>query len=93
MSIFQRLVLLIKVLLMLSIGMSSAWAHNPVQASKAGFSTVQNGQGSGLQLAKSESDPPAEGNNSAGDNDDDDPDDKPDSGDDNDADQDGDSDT
>lgn len=55
MSIFQRVVLLIKVLVLLSLGMSTAWAHNPVQGSQAGFSAVQTTQGKGLQLAKSES--------------------------------------
>ncbi|NVZ20054.1 hypothetical protein [Pseudomonas costantinii] len=55
MSIFQRVVLLLKVLVLLSLGMSTAWAHNPAQGSQAGFSTVQTTQGKGLQLAKSES--------------------------------------
>ncbi|MFL1415140.1 hypothetical protein ACI77M_02645 [Pseudomonas fildesensis] len=55
MSIFQRVVLLIKVLVLLSLGMSTAWAHSPAQGSQAGFSAVQTTQGVGLQLAKSES--------------------------------------
>ncbi|WP_155295926.1 hypothetical protein [Pseudomonas gelidaquae] len=55
MSIFQRVVLLLKVLVLLSLGMSTAWAHNPAQGSQAGFSAVQTTQGKGLQLAKSES--------------------------------------
>ncbi|MGE1155242.1 hypothetical protein [Pseudomonas kitaguniensis] len=55
MSIFQRVVLLMKVLVLLSLGMSTAWAHNPAQGSQAGFSAAQTVQGKGLQLAKSES--------------------------------------
>jgi hypothetical protein len=47
MSIFQRVVLLIKVLVLMSLGMSAAWAHNPVQSE----------QGKPLQLAKSEAEP------------------------------------
>ena len=60
MSIFQRVVLLIKVLVLLSLGMSTAWAHNPVQSGVA-VSAVQSGQGKVLQLAKSESEPGDEG--------------------------------
>ncbi|MCS3511689.1 MULTISPECIES: hypothetical protein [Pseudomonas] len=56
MSIFQRVVLLIKVLVLMSLGMSAAWAHNPVQ-SQAGLSAVQSEQGKPLQLAKSEAEP------------------------------------
>jgi hypothetical protein len=55
MSIFQRVVLLIKVLVLLSLGMSTAWAHNPVQGSQAGFVAAKTVQTGGLQLAKSES--------------------------------------
>ena len=54
MSIFQRVVLLIKVLVLLSLGMSTAWAHNPVH-SGAGLSAVHSSQD--LQLAKSEAEP------------------------------------
>ena len=53
MSIFQRVVLLIKVLVLLSLGMSAAWAHNPVQSGVV-VSAVQD---KGLQLAKSEAEP------------------------------------
>ncbi|KAF2408133.1 hypothetical protein ACMSI6_05380 [Pseudomonas antarctica] len=55
MSIFQRVVLLIKVLVLLSLGMSTAWAHNPVQGSQVGFVAAKTVQTGGLQLAKSES--------------------------------------
>ncbi|WET11504.1 MULTISPECIES: hypothetical protein [unclassified Pseudomonas] len=54
MSIVQRVVLLLKVLVLLSLGMSTAWAHNPVQSGAAVFA-VQSGEGKVLQLAKSES--------------------------------------
>ncbi len=56
MSSVQRVVLLLKVLLLLSLGMSTAWAHNPVQ-SGAAVSAVSSGQGKGLQLAASEAEP------------------------------------
>ncbi|WAT29777.1 hypothetical protein [Pseudomonas sp. GXZC] len=52
MSIFQRVVLLIKVMVLLSLGMSSAWAHNPVQGG-----VVSSGHSQDLQLAKSEAEP------------------------------------
>ena len=60
MGIVQRVVLLMKVLVLLSLGMSTAWAHNPVQSGVA-VSAVQSGQGKVLQLAKSESEPGDEG--------------------------------
>lgn len=53
MSIFQRVVLLMKVLVLLSLGMSTAWAHNPVQGGAA--LTAVNSHD--LQLAKSEAEP------------------------------------
>lgn len=53
MSIFQRVVLLLKVLVLLSLGTSSAWAHNPVQGGAA--LTAVHSQD--LQLAKSEAEP------------------------------------
>lgn len=52
MSIFQRVVLLIKVMVLLSLGMSSAWAHNPVQGG-----VVSSVHSQDLQLAKSEAEP------------------------------------
>ncbi|NCE90426.1 hypothetical protein [Pseudomonas sp. L13] len=57
MSIFQRIVLLMKVLVLLSLGMSTAWAHNPVQSA----AVVTSGQASHLQLAKSEAEPGDQG--------------------------------
>ncbi|OPA94229.1 hypothetical protein BFW87_15750 [Pseudomonas fluorescens] len=69
MSIFQRVVLLIKVLVLLSLGMSTAWAHAPAQGSQAGFSAVQT-QGKGLQLAKSEAEPGDEDQGGSKDDDD-----------------------
>ncbi|KAA0949553.1 MULTISPECIES: hypothetical protein [unclassified Pseudomonas] len=70
MSIFQRFVLLIKVLVLLCLGMSTAWAHNPVHGGNGGFSAVQNEQGSGLQLAKSESEGGDQGQGGSADDDD-----------------------
>lgn len=58
MSIFQRVVLLLKVLVMLSIGMSSAWASQSHHLQ--GFNAVP-GHDAGLVLAKSESEPGDEG--------------------------------
>lgn len=54
MSIFQRVVLLIKVLVLMSLGISAAWAHNPVHSGQAGFSASHD---KGLLLAKSEAEP------------------------------------
>ena len=54
MSIVQRVVLLMKVLVLLSLGMSTAWAHNPVQSGQASVSASHD---KGLQLAKSEAEP------------------------------------
>ena len=54
MNSVQRVLLLLKVLALLSLGMSTAWAHNPVQGGVL-VSAVQSGQGKALQLAKSES--------------------------------------
>ena len=53
MSIFQRIVLLLKVLVMLSLGMSAAWASSP--SHPQGFSSVPGHDSSGLMIAKSES--------------------------------------
>ncbi|CRM50114.1 MULTISPECIES: hypothetical protein [Pseudomonas] len=52
MSIFQRVVLLIKVLVLLSLGTSTAWAKNPVHSG-----LVSSGHSQDLQLAKSEAEP------------------------------------
>ena len=70
MSIFQRVVLLIKVLVLMSLGMSAAWAHNPVQSSQAGFVAAKTVQAGGLQLAKSEAEPGDEDQGGSKDDDD-----------------------
>ena len=70
MSIFQRLVLLIKVLVMLSLGMSAAWANTAVQGHGSGFVAAKVVQVSGLQLAKSESEGGDEGQGGSKDDDD-----------------------
>ena len=74
MSIFQRVVLLMKVLVLLSLGMSTAWAHNPVH----GSARVTSSQSSDLQLAKSEAEPGDKGQGGA-EGDDDSPTEEPDS--------------
>ncbi|KAF1018429.1 MAG: hypothetical protein GAK37_03835 [Pseudomonas sp.] len=56
MSIFQRVVLLLKVMVLLSLGMSSAWATTAPPSHDPGFVAAKTVQG-GLQLAKSESEP------------------------------------
>jgi len=66
MSIFQRVVLLIKVLVLLSMGMSTAWAQNPVQ----GAAVAQGAQSTDLQLAKSEAEPGDQGQGGSEDDDD-----------------------
>jgi len=50
MTIFQRLVLSLKVLVLLSLGISSAWANTAVQSQAPGFVAAKS-----LQLAASES--------------------------------------
>ncbi|WP_025132029.1 hypothetical protein [Pseudomonas sp. PH1b] len=59
MRIFQRVVLLIKVLVMLSLGTSAAWAHNLMQVSEPGYSSTKSMPVQ--MLAKSESEPGDEG--------------------------------
>ncbi|QXI29418.1 hypothetical protein [Pseudomonas vanderleydeniana] len=60
MNIFQRMVLLIKVMVMLSLGMSAAWATTtPVQGD--GFWGMHSVQDSGQMLAKSDAEPGDEG--------------------------------
>lgn len=54
MSVFQRVVLLIKVLVLLSVGTSAAWAHAGVQQ-EPGAWAVKSPHGSALMLAKSDS--------------------------------------
>ncbi|TFY94690.1 hypothetical protein DYL61_07070 [Pseudomonas nabeulensis] len=69
MTIFQRLVLMLKVLVMLSLGASSAWANTAVQSQAPGFVATQSAQ-TGLQLAKSESEPGDEDQGGSKDDDD-----------------------
>jgi hypothetical protein len=70
MSIFQRLVMLLKVLVMLSLGISSAWANTAVQSQVRGFVAAKTAQAGGLQLAKSESEPGDEDQGGSKDDDD-----------------------
>lgn len=50
MTIFQRLVLLLKVLVLLTLGTTTAWANTAVQSQAPGFVAAKS-----LLLAKSES--------------------------------------
>ena len=50
MTIFQRLVLLLKVLVLLTLGTTTAWANSAVQSQAPGFVAAKS-----LLLAKSES--------------------------------------
>ncbi|AVE07128.1 hypothetical protein ACQRBV_04885 [Pseudomonas sp. R11F] len=86
MTIFQRLVLMLKVLVMLSLGISSAWANTAVQSQVPGFVAANTVQTGGLQLAKSESEPGDE--DQGGSKDDDDQQAPPDDSDDSDGDSD-----
>ncbi|ROM57549.1 hypothetical protein BK648_01890 [Pseudomonas poae] len=70
MTIFQRLVLMLKVLVMLSLGISSAWANTAVQSQAPGYVTAKTAQAAGLQLAKSESEPGDEDQGGSKDDDD-----------------------
>lgn len=54
MSIFQRIVLLLKVLVMLSVGMSAAWAECPEHGEQASSGQAVH---AGMMIAKSESEP------------------------------------
>lgn len=82
MSIFQRIVLLLKVLVMLAVGMSSAWAECPEKGEHASSGQVVH---TGMMIAKSESEPGDKGQGGSADDDDsttDEPDsDDPDEGD------------
>ena len=75
MSIFQRIVLLLKVLVMLSVGLSArAWAECPDHGEQASNGPVGH---SDLMIAKSESEPGDQGQGGSADDDDsttDDPD-------------------
>jgi hypothetical protein len=66
MSIFQRLVLLLKVLVLLTLGTTTAWANSAVQSQAPGFVAAKS-----LLLAKSESE--AGDKDQGGSADDDDP--------------------
>ena len=66
MSMVQRVVLLLKVLVLLWLGMSTAWAHAPVH----GPEMVASSQISDLQLAKSEAEPGDKGQGGSEDDDD-----------------------
>ena len=70
MTIFQRLVLLLKVLVMLSLGASSAWASAAVQSQAPGYVAAKTAQVGGLQLAKSEAEPGDEDQGGSKDDDD-----------------------
>ena len=82
MSIFQRIVLLLKVLVMLAVGMSAAWAECPEKGEHASSGQVVH---TGMMIAKSESEPGDQGQGGSTDDDDsttDEPDsDDPDEGD------------
>jgi len=74
MNIFQRVVLLLKVLVMLSVGMSAAWAECPEHGEQASSGQVAH---TGMMIAKSESEPGDQGQGGSEDDDDsttDDPD-------------------
>ena len=79
MSIFQRLMLLLKVLVMLSLGASSAWASTAVHSQAPGYVAAKTAPVGGLQLAKSEAEPGDE--DQGGSKDDDDQQAPPDDGD------------
>ncbi|MCU1762349.1 hypothetical protein NTD84_21840 [Pseudomonas sp. 14P_8.1_Bac3] len=67
MSIFQRIVLLLKVLVMLSVGMSAAWAECPGHGEQASSGHMTH---TGMMVAKSESEAGDKGQGgSAGDDD------------------------
>ncbi|SDX52533.1 hypothetical protein [Pseudomonas salomonii] len=70
MTIFQRLVLLLKVLVMLSLGASSAWASTAVQSQAPGYVAAKTAQVGGLQLANSEAEPGDEDQGGSKDDDD-----------------------
>ena len=65
MTIFQRFVLLLKVLVLLSLGTTTAWANTAVQNQAPGFVAAKN-----VQLAKSESEAGDKGQGGSEDDDD-----------------------
>ncbi|MFJ2688346.1 hypothetical protein ACIOYV_31995 [Pseudomonas sp. NPDC087342] len=67
MSIFQRFVLLLKVLVMLSVGMSAAWAECPEHGEQASSGQAVH---TGMMIAKSESEAGDQGQGGSADDDD-----------------------
>lgn len=67
MSIFQRIVLLLKVWVLLSVGMSAAWAECPDHDEQASSVQVTH---TGLMIAASESEPGDQGQGGSADDDD-----------------------
>lgn len=67
MSIFQRIVLLLKVLVMLFVGSSAAWAECPDHGEQASSGQVVH---TALMIAKSESEPGDQGQGGSADDDD-----------------------
>ena len=67
MSIFQRVVLLFKVLVLLSVGMTAAWAECPDHDEQASSGQVTH---AGLMVAASESEPGDEGQGGSANDDD-----------------------
>jgi hypothetical protein len=83
MSIFQRVVLLLKVLVMLTLSISAAWAECESHDTQAASGIAAHGD---LMIAKSESEPGDQGQGGA-DNEDDSTTDEPDSDDPDDSDE------
>jgi hypothetical protein len=67
MSIFQRIVLLLKVWVLLLVGMSAAWAECPDHREQASSGQVTH---TGLMIAASESEPGDKGQGGSADDDD-----------------------
>ncbi|RON54626.1 hypothetical protein [Pseudomonas frederiksbergensis] len=67
MSIFQRIVFLLKVLVMLSVGMSAAWADCPAHGEQASSGQVAH---TGMMIAKSASEGGDQGQGGSADDDD-----------------------
>ena len=65
MTIFQRLVLLLKVLVLLTLGTTTAWANSAMQSQAPGFVAAKS-----LHLAKSESEAGDKGQGGSEDDDD-----------------------
>ena len=65
MTIFQRVVLLLKVLVLLTLGTTTAWANSAMQSQAPGFVAAKH-----LQLAQSESEAGDKGQGGSEDDDD-----------------------